>query len=61
MLTKPTALQLWNKIKLSPSAWFRSKDGKELTQKMIAMVRAKDGEQEALVFEGLCLAASLVG
>jgi hypothetical protein len=61
MLTKPLAITFWNKIKFAPDSWFRSKEGKELTSKMIRMIEEKEGKQESTIFEGLCLSAQLVG
>lgn len=60
MLTKPIAIKFWHKICIAPSSWFYSKEGKKLTKEMINIIKDKEGEEEAKIFESLCLLAESV-
>jgi len=60
MLTTTTAQTIYSKLCQAPSAWFRSKEGKALTAKAIALVRQKCGDSEADTLADLLTLAEIV-
>lgn len=62
MVTKPIACKLYSKLASAPAEWFKTEEGKRLAAKSIALVKEKEGEEEAKTLENLLIvcAATLI-
>ena len=47
MVTTPLGKLLWQKFGNAPAAWLNSLEGKQLVERSIAYLRAKEGDKEA--------------
>lgn len=53
MLTKPIAIQCFNRMARIPSTYLRDRDARKLLAKTVRFIRTKEGREEAQIFLSL--------
>lgn len=60
MVTKPIACQLYSKLAGASPAWFKTKGGKRIVAKSVALVAEKEGKEEADALGNLLVACAII-